>query len=161
MEARPAIRAWYRVSRGNLGLIDMDLSAIATQLFIDKLGGTRGEIKPDKVSSALDALLGDGRGNIDLGSIISKLDGEGFTKLAQTWLGDGVNDGISTEQIRILFGGSSLGDFASRLDLPPATAMHGLTGMLPELVDRNSKGGSLLGGIGDDELPGTASPLLK
>ena len=140
----------------------MDLVNMATQMFIKNLGGSAGGISEGAVGKALSGLLGGSSGDIDLGSIISKLDGDGFASLAQSWLGDGSNGGISPQQIMSLFGESQIGDFASNLDLDQATATNGLAGMLPELIDTNSKGGGLLDAVGGSSgLLGMASKFLK
>ena len=140
----------------------MDLLKLATQYFIERLGANGGGLNEGAVSSALGGLLGSGDGNIDLGSIISKLDGVGLASLAQSWLGDGANDGISAQQVLSLFGDSNIGDFASELKLDKSTATDGLASMLPELIDGNSKGRNLLDAVGDGGgLLGMASKFLK
>ena len=140
----------------------MDLLKLATQHFIGKLGASGDGLNEGAVSGALGGLLGSGDGNIDLGSIISKLDGGGLATLAKSWLGDGANSGISAQQIMCLFGDSQIGDFASKLNLNKSVATDGLAGMRPELIDGNSKGGNLqdaVGGTGG--LLGMASKFLK
>ena len=140
----------------------MDLLNLATQYFIGRLGANGGGLNEGAVSSALGGLLGSGDGNIDLGSIISKLDDVGLASLAQSWLGDGANDGISAQQVLSLFGDSNIGDFASELKLDKSTATDGLASMLPELIDGNSKGRNLLDAVGDGGgLLGMASKFLK
>jgi uncharacterized protein YidB (DUF937 family) len=141
----------------------MDLMKMAVQLFTDKLGGKGAGLNEDVVGQALSGLLGDGAGNIDLGSIMSKLDGGGLATLAQSWLGDGANSSISPQQIMSLFGDSAIGDFASKLNLDPSTASNGLSKMLPELIDSNSKGGGLLDSVLGDSggLLGSVGGFLK
>ncbi len=140
----------------------MDLMGMATQIFMQKLGGGAGGLSEGMVGKALGGLLGNSSGDIDLGSIISKLDGGGLASLAQSWLGDGTNGGISPQQIMDLFGESEVGNFASNLNLDPSTATDGLAGMLPELIDSNSKGGGLLDAVGGSSgLLGMASKFLK
>jgi uncharacterized protein YidB (DUF937 family) len=134
----------------------MDLIHFATQSFMNKLGDNGAGLSENAVTGALVALLGGDDGHIDLGSIISKLSGGGLAALAQSWLGDSSNDAISARQILSLFGESSIGDFASNLNLDPATATTGLTGMLPELIDGNSRGGNLLDAIGGGRLGAAA-----
>jgi uncharacterized protein YidB (DUF937 family) len=136
----------------------MNLMKIATPLFIEKLGSSGAGLGNGAVTNALGGLLGDAGGNIDLASIILKLDGGGFASLAQSWLGDGANSGISAQQLMSLFGESQIGNFASSLDLDLVSATQGLAGMLPELIDGNSRGGrlfDLVGSGGSDKLNGT------
>ena len=140
----------------------MDLTGMATQIFIQKLGGSAGGLSEGAVGKALGGLLGSSGGDIDLGSIISKLDGGGLASLAQSWLGDGSNSGILPQQIMSLFGESEVGNFASNLNLDPSTATDGFAGMLPESIDSNSKGGGLLDAVGGSSgLLGMASKFLN
>jgi uncharacterized protein YidB (DUF937 family) len=61
-----------------------------------------------------------------------------------------------------MFGDSTIGDFASKLNLDKSAATDGLAGMLPGLIDGSSKGGSLLDAVGGaGGLLGMASKLLK
>ena len=62
----------------------MDLMKMATQLFLDKVGA--GGLSEDAVTSALSGLLGDGAGNIDIGSIRSKVNGGGLADMAKSCL---------------------------------------------------------------------------
>ena len=136
----------------------MDLLNIATKLFMQKLGAGAGGLSEGVVGKALGDLLGGSGGDIDPGPIISKLDGGGLASLAESWLGDGSNSGISPQQIMSLFGESQIGSFASNLNLDASTATDGLAGMLPDLIDSNSKGGGLLDAVGSSSgLPGMAS----
>ena len=140
----------------------MNLMKIATQLFMDKLGAKGGGLNQGAVSAALGSLLGGSDGNIDLGSIISKLDGGGLAAMAQSWLGDGANSAISPQQILSLFGNAEVGKFASSLNLEQNTAADGLSQMLPELIDGQSSGGNLLDAVGGSGgLLGMASKFLK
>ncbi|MCB1746624.1 MAG: DUF937 domain-containing protein [Gammaproteobacteria bacterium] len=139
----------------------MDLLELATRLFKDKVGGGGG-LDSAAVMQALGGLLGDGRGGLDLGALVGKLEGGGLAALAQSWLGDGANQAMSMQQVVQLFGDGAIGDFAARLGLETDTASQGLATMLPELIDRQSSGGSLLdavGGVGG--LLGAAGKLFK
>ncbi|MFT4560481.1 MAG: hypothetical protein ACI9BW_000215 [Gammaproteobacteria bacterium] len=129
---------------------------------MEKLGGGAGGLSEGAVSGALGGLLGGGDGNIDLAGIISKPDGGGLANIAKSWLGHGGNDGISAQQILSMFGDSAVGDFASKLNLDKSAATDGLAGMLPDLIDGSSKGGSLLDSVGGaGGLLGMASKFLK
>lgn len=140
----------------------MDLMQMATKLFMQQLGGAGSSLNSDGVQSALGSLLGASGGKLDLGSIVSQLDGGGLAAMAKSWLGDGGNSAISADQIMGLFGQSKVEGFASQLGLDSGTAAGGLAGMLPDLIDQNSKGGSLLemaGGGGG--LLGAAAKFFK
>ena len=68
--------------------------------------------------------------------------------LANSWLGDGANDAISAEGVMDIFDADKLSSFASQLGLDQQVANEGLAGMLPDLVNENSSGGSLLDAVG-------------
>lgn len=140
----------------------MDLMKIATQLFISKLGGAGGGLDAGAVQSALGSLLGGGDGQLDLGDLLGKLQGGGLASMAQSWLGDGANEGISPQQVMSALGEGQIGNFASQLGLSGDQAAGGLAGMLPELIDQSSSGGNLLDAVGGASgLLGAASKLFK
>ena len=133
----------------------MDLKQLATELFLSKIGG---QLDSDAVSKALSRLLGDGP-EIDLPSLLSQLSGGGLAGAAKSWLGDGANDSVSSTQIAEGLGADRVSDFASQLGLSADDAANGLAGMIPDLINQNSKGGDLLGSLGG--LGGLASKLLR
>jgi uncharacterized protein YidB (DUF937 family) len=140
----------------------MDLLELATRLFKDKVAGGAG-LDSAAVMQALGGLLGNGGGGgLDLGQLVGRLQGGDLAALAQSWLGDGANQSMSLQQVLQLFGDGALGDFAGRLGLERDAAGQGLAAMLPELIDGQSRGGSLLdavGGVGG--LLGAAGKLFK
>ena len=123
----------------------MDVMKLATQLLTEQLGG---DASNSSAETALSGLLGDGQGGLDIGSIVSSLGGSGLAGLVGTWLGDGDNQGIDIAQLVELFGGDKLATFAQSLGVGQDQASHGLAGMLPKLIDQNSKGGDLLSSVG-------------
>lgn len=140
----------------------MDLMQIATRLFMQKMGGAGGSLNSDAVQNALGKLLGGGDGQLDLGDILGKLQGGGLGALAQSWLGDGANNGISAQQILAAFGQGKVNEFAGEIGVTEDQATDGLAGMLPELIDKHSSGGSLLDSVGGASgLLGAASKLFK
>lgn len=138
----------------------MDLAKLATQLFANKLGGNCDE---NAASSALSGLLGGGD-SINLGDIVGQLQNGGgdLASMAKSWLGDGDNMPISASQVTELLGADQVKDFAQKLGVGQEEASGSLSDMLPNLIDKSSKGGSLLdslGGLGG--LAGMASKFLK
>lgn len=141
----------------------MDLMSIAADVFRKQLGAAGDGLDTGSVQAALRDLMGDGQGQLDLAGIVGRLQGGGLASLAASWLGDGGNDAISPQKILDLFGQSAVGGFASQLGLGEKTAAEGLAGMLTELIDKHSQGGSLLEAVagGSDGLLGAASKLLR
>lgn len=127
----------------------MDLMKLGTELLMSKLNvDADGDGNPDGVMGALTGLLGGEGGNLDLGSIASKMSEGGLTDLLGSWLGDGENSAISTDQIKDLFGGDKISEFASQLNVSEDQAVEGLVDAVPQMVDQGSSGGSLLDSIG-------------
>ena len=140
----------------------MDLIEIASKLFIDKLGSDGSGLDSGAVTSALGGLLAGSDGKLDLGDLVEKFSGGDLLSLAQSWLGDGANSSISPQQIASVLGQSNIAEFASKLGLGEGAAGDGLAKMIPDLIDGNSKGGSLLDAVGGTSgLMGMASKFFK
>lgn len=116
------------------------------QLGVDLLKRYFGDkIDAGALGGALAGLLGDG-GKIDLGALVGKLtaQGGGLQSMLGSWLGDGPNMSIDPATILSLFGGDKVSAFADRIGVGRDEAAGGLAEVLPQIVDRFSKGGSLL-----------------
>ncbi|MGR8921064.1 MAG: YidB family protein [Gammaproteobacteria bacterium] len=140
----------------------MDLLKMAAELLLENLGGKGAGIDQNSVQQALLGLLGsDAAGGLDLSQVLGKLQGGDLMSMAASWLGDGDNTPMDPAQVGSLFGQAKLGAFAGALGIDEDTAAGGLAGMLPELIDKNSKGGSLLDAVGGGAgLLGAASKLF-
>lgn len=141
----------------------MDMMKLATQLLASKLGGGAGN--SDMVSSVIGSLLGgssdQGQG-MDLGSIVGNLKESGLGSIAESWLGDGDNAEISSDQIQSMLGSDKIQAAAKQLGTDENDLLSGLKDMLPQVIDKSSSGGSLLdsvGGLGG--LASMASKFLK
>jgi len=127
----------------------MDLKNLATQLIMNKIGGTG---DASTAESAVGELLG-GTDKFDLGALVGQFTGAGgdVASKAKSWLGDGANDAISPDQLKEALGTDKIDAFAAKLGVDRETASGGLADMLPQLIDKGSSGGSLLdsaGGVG-------------
>ena len=109
-----------------------------------------GSLSLDKIMDALAGLMpGEGK-DVDLGALVGRMQGGGLASLAESWLSDGGNAGIGADQLMSMFGSGDIMRFADKLGLDQDTALEGLKGAVPEMVDKASTGGTLesLGGIG-------------
>jgi len=124
---------------------------IGAQAFQSQLGQElAGSLSLDKIMNALaDLMPGKGK-SVDLAALVGKMQGGGLAALAESWLGDGGNAGIGAEQLMSIFGSGDIMRFADKLGLDQDTALEGLKGAVPEMVDKASTGGTLesLGGVG-------------
>lgn len=126
----------------------MSIANLATEIFMKKIGasGSSGDI-----TSALTSLLGNssgGGGDVDIMGLVSKFQSEGLGGVVSSWLGDGDNDGISTDQVTNMLGESNISEFASKIGVDPSTALNGLKDTIPDMIDQSSSGGSLLDSVG-------------
>ena len=84
-----------------------------------------------------------------MGSIVSKMMGNNvLAGLASSWLGDGANEKIETNQVEEIFGNSKISEFAEKLGIDKETALESLSKVFPQMVDRGSSGGSILDSLG-------------
>jgi len=136
----------------------MDIMEMAAKLFLQKTGG---EGNADNIASALTGLFSGNDGNIDIMNLVSKFQSSGVASLVTSWLGDGENSPVSGDQVKEVFGEEKISEFASNAGLNINTAVDGLSGMIPDLIDKASNGGSLLDSIGGvDGLAGMAKKLF-
>jgi len=118
---------------------------LGASLLMNKLG-SGGNL--DGITSALGGLLSDSNGNLNLGNIVSGLQEKGLGSVAESWLGDGNNEGISTDQVKDLFGSDKISQMASELNTDEGSVLSGLSEALPQVMDKSSSGGSLLDSVG-------------
>jgi len=138
----------------------MDLKDLATQFMMKKFSNVNDSAAAE---SAVGELLG-GADKFDLGALVEKFTGAGgdVASKAKSWLGDGANDSISPDQLKETLGADKIEAFAAKLGVDRETASGGLADMLPQLIDKGSRGGSLLDSVGGaDGLAKLASKFFK
>lgn len=122
----------------------MDLLQIAAKLFIEKLPGQGNALSPSLVASALQKLLPDSNGDLDITALASQFMSQGgLANLVGSWLGDGGNQSLSPDTLLSVLGDARVGAFADQLGLNKSAAATGLSNMIPELIDKSSSGGSV------------------
>ncbi|HHJ20698.1 MAG TPA: DUF937 domain-containing protein [Gammaproteobacteria bacterium] len=125
----------------------MDLMKLGSELLMSKLGGNA---SADGLSSVLGNLLGGGDSGSGggLSSLMSAMQEKGLGSIAESWLGDGDNEEISTDQVKDIVGSDKIAEMASQLNTDENSLLSGLKDALPQMVDKSSSGGSLLDSIG-------------
>lgn len=123
----------------------MSIANLAAEIFMKKIGGGG---DTGNIASALTGLLGGSGGDLDIMGLVSKLQSGGMSSMVSSWLGDGNNEGISTDQVTSMLGESNISEFASKLGVDPSTALNGLKETIPDVIDQSSSGGSILDSIG-------------
>ena len=123
----------------------MDLLQLGTQLLAGKLGNGANSAS---ITSALGSLLSGSGEQSSLGGIVAAMQGKGLGAIAESWLGDGDNADISTDQVREVVGSDKIAAMAAELNTDEGSLLDGLKDALPQLVDKSSSGGSLLDSAG-------------
>ena len=141
----------------------MDITEIASKLFLDKLSGQQGnEPSADLVQNALKNLLPTEGGQLDISSLVNQFMGQGgLASLAASWLGDGSNQSLSIDKIFDLLGQDKVNEFAGNLGLENNTAASALSDMIPDLIDKVSSGGSLNSDMVGSLVSGIAGKFFK
>jgi uncharacterized protein YidB (DUF937 family) len=121
---------------------------IAAQLFQGQLDKEGDGLDIGDITSALTTLMSDSSGNVDVTSMLSNLDAGGLMSMAASWLGDGDNDAMAPEQVKSIFDGNKISEFATSLGLDENSALSGLSNTIPAVIDQSSSGGSLLDAVG-------------
>jgi uncharacterized protein YidB (DUF937 family) len=91
----------------------------------------------------LGSLLGSSGGTGGLGDLLAGFERAGFGTQAQSWVGRGANQPLPAEGIEKVFGPGALAEIARRAGVSEADASHGLSQLLPEVVDRLTPDGQL------------------
>ena len=109
----------------------------------------------DDIAKALDGLVGNGQGGVNLVTFVSGLGANGLGAIVGSWLGQGENKSISTEDITTLLGSDKVSEFASNLGLSEESAQNALAEVIPQVVDKATSGE---GGIMDEMLAQVGGP---
>lgn len=117
------------------------------------LDGVLGGLGDDAANGLSDLLKGQG----GVAGLADKFGRNGLGDVVGSWIGRGGNAGISPEQIAAVLGSGPIADFAAKLGVSPQQASETLAGLLPEVVDRLTPGGSADGA--DDMLGGLLNSL--
>jgi len=99
-----------------------------------KGGGAMGTLGP-----VLGALLASG----GLGKILSGFQQQGLGEKADSWIGTGPNESVSSAEVREALGDAQLAEVAQKLGISEEQAADALAEALPEVVDGVSPEGQL------------------
>ncbi len=125
-----------------------DIVKMGTEMFQDKLGDQAEGVDTSSITDALSGLLSNESGDLDIGSIVSNaMSGDGIGSIVSSWLGDGENDAIDAGGLTSLLGEDKISEFASKLGVDSDTALSGLSDVIPNMIDKSSEGGNLIGSL--------------
>lgn len=113
------------------------------------------ELSIEDIANALDSLVGNGQGGLDLVKFVGGLSQNGLGEIVGSWLGNGENRAISIEQITALLGSDNIASFALELGISQESAAGALAEAVPQVVDQATRGE---GTIMDEMLSNTGGP---
>jgi len=118
----------------------MDLLKVGGSLIQGNSDDATTGLDVDSIASALESMLGNGAGGLNLGALVGGLSQNGLGEIVGSWLGNGENKAISTDQITDLLGSDKIASFASSLGLSTQSAKNALVDALPQVVDKATSG---------------------
>ena len=149
----------------------MDLLKIGASMIQNNSDDSTTGLSTDLISNALGSILGNkgenGEGGLDLGSIVSNLSNGNLGEVVGSWIGNGENAPIDTDQVTELLGSDKVEAFAKELGVSVDSAKQALSDVLPSLVDKvtsedNNLAGDLLSKVGGlDGVMDMASKFFK
>lgn len=136
----------------------MDLNSIINMATSALDNDRDGQLEINEIMHALGPLLGGNQqlaqdngaeqstqgAGFDFSSLINNMKQGGMGDIAQSWLGDGANAPISGEQLQTALGADKIDAFAQQTGMDSNQALNSLQNLLPNLVDKSSRGGELL-----------------
>jgi len=125
----------------------MNIKSLAVGLLAKKLGGNLAGGN-DAIGNVMGSLLGGGAGGLNVGNLVNGLKEKGHGEIAESWLGDGENAEISSEQLTEVLGQEKIAAAAAELGTDEGSLLEGLKDAIPQMVDKSSSGGSLLDSVG-------------
>ena len=125
----------------------MELMQLASQ-FMKQFADSNndGQVDMNEALGTLSRLFsenGSTGSSLDLGGLVSKMQGSGLSDIVGSWLGDGENQAISGQQVSDVLGADKVSDFASSFNIDVNSAQEQLAELVPQMVDKSSSGGKL------------------
>jgi uncharacterized protein YidB (DUF937 family) len=118
----------------------MDLLKVGASLIQGNSDDATTGLDTDDIANALNALVGNGAGGLNLGALVGGLSQNGLGEIVGSWLGNGENKSISSDQLTVLLGSDKISEFASQLGLSEESAKGALVDSLPQVVDQATSG---------------------
>ncbi len=118
----------------------MDLLKIGASMIQGNSDDATTGLDINDITSALSKLIGNGEGGLDLAALVGGLSQNGLGEIVGSWLGNGENASISTDQITDLLGSEKVSEFASQLGISEKSAKGALADSLPQVVDQATAG---------------------
>ena len=114
-----------------MGILDSVMGAVS---------GNSGDSNQNSMASALGGLFNQNGG---LQGLMAKFHEGGLGGVFSSWVGTGVNQAVSAEQIQKVLGSEQVAGLASKLGVDPQQASAMLAQHLPGIVDKLTPGGQV------------------
>ena len=133
----------------------MDLLKAGAEMIQGNSDDATTGLDTDDIAKALENLVGNGAGGLDLVKFVGGLSQNGLGEIVGSWLANGENKAISMEQITTLLGAENIASFASELGISEESAANALAETVPQVVDQATRGE---GTIMDEMLSNSGGP---
>ncbi|MEA3433957.1 MAG: YidB family protein [Campylobacterota bacterium] len=118
----------------------MDLLKVGASLIQGNSDDATTGLDIDDIAQALNGLIANKEGGLDLGALVGGLSQNGLGEIVGSWLGNGENKAISSDEITDLLGSDKISEFASQLGVSEESAKGALVDSLPQVVDQATSG---------------------
>lgn len=135
-----------------------DLLKEGAEIIYENSDDSTSSLDIESIIDALENLLSNGSGSIDLGGILASLSKNGLGEIVGSWLANGNNKSISSEQIINLLGSDKIENFAKELGLTQESAANALAQAVPHMIDRTTSGE---GSIVDEMIGGSTTGSME
>lgn len=98
--------------------------------------------------------------NGGLSGMLQRMQQSGYGDHAQSWIGNGQNQGLPTDALSQIFGSGALDQIAQQFGMSKEDASNHVAQALPEVVNRMTPGGSIPDD-GDDLVSRTLNELMR
>ena len=120
-----------KVVSSALGGNQSQQSANPLGALINSLGGGNQAQGGNMLAAAMSLLQENG----GLSGVLDMFRGKGMTQEADSWVGTGPNVGVSADQVKQVFGGSTLSNLATQMGTSQSQTSSVLAQILPELIN--------------------------
>ncbi len=118
----------------------MELVKVAATMIQGNGDEATSRLDVNDIANALNTLVGNGNGGLDLVKFVSGLSQNGLGEIVGSWLDNGENRPISMEQIIALLGADNIHTFASELGISQESAAGVLATVIPQVIDLATRG---------------------
>lgn len=135
-----------------MGLLDSILGAVGGNRGAQGgLGNLMGALGSNpQITQVLGGLLANDGEHGGLGGLVSKFEQAGLGNVIGSWVGNGQNQPVSSDQLTQVLGSGAIGQIASKLGVSPDQAAGQLSSILPALVNHLTPNGQVpAGGVGN------------